>query len=731
MTNVASLPTLAVSIAFNPTNVYTTPGTWTDVTQYVRDFTTNSGKQHFLDRIESSQLTLTVDNRNGYFLNGTTNGTGYVIRTRLPIKITATWNSVTYPVYYGLIDTVDERNQDALNTDLSIQASDLTKFLSLQYMSRPNFFGTYANSTNSVSWYRCDDPRTLTDSIGSNTGNVVGNALTTSGTLLYDSNNALDLTFGATSGNVAYLNVPVGATPIYSIDFWVIGAQLAGQYLTDPVGAASNLAITPSGALQGINTFSGASNPYFVNNSANICDGQWHHVGLVGYKSGTTYPLYLYLDGTYVNMGDNGAPLLAANTKLRLGNLNGLNSISTFPGYVDELVLSKDAGALATIQGEVNNRFKAGSLLGDSIASGDRIAEVLTLAGFGSISGGALSVPNYTVNDSAWATNAGTFFVQGLQSSVTGTTALDLIQQVTDTDIGVFFQVPNGTFEYDTQSYPYRPSVNVSPTGRQVLTDTSNLSITSIVGSGTTATVTLSTTYCPYTAGQTVTITGNSVSAYNGSFTIASVGTTTFTFASSSSSTGTGGVATSQTTNYDSGSLHILRDDADLWTTVKITPITGTEQVYENSAGETAYAYSTLTKSSTVHVSNNAAYETAVYLGNLYASPLPRVNTVELHSQANNGWNLPVMLNTTTPPSSFINDTFLFVRNQSGASTAGAINSRMVIERIQHTFTADPGTWITSFTLDPYPQRFATAGTYFMILDDPTYGTFLGSNALL
>ena len=68
MTQLASLPTLSVQIAFNPTNLQTTTQTWTDVTAYVRDFSTNSGRQHFLDRIEASTLRMTVDNRNGFFL---------------------------------------------------------------------------------------------------------------------------------------------------------------------------------------------------------------------------------------------------------------------------------------------------------------------------------------------------------------------------------------------------------------------------------------------------------------------------------------------------------------------------------------------------------------------------------------------------------------------------------------------------------------------------------------
>ena len=87
----ASLPTLSVQIAFNPTNVQSLTQTWTDVTPYVRDFTTKLGRQHFLDRVEAGTLNMTVNERTGFFLNGSVNGTGYVIQPRLPIKVTATW----------------------------------------------------------------------------------------------------------------------------------------------------------------------------------------------------------------------------------------------------------------------------------------------------------------------------------------------------------------------------------------------------------------------------------------------------------------------------------------------------------------------------------------------------------------------------------------------------------------------------------------------------------------
>ena len=106
----------------------------------------------------------------------------------------------------------------------------------------------------------------------------------------------------------------------------------------------------------------------------------------------------------------------------------------------------------------------------NKVLSGDRIAEVLVLAGWGTINnnGGlsstcTLSVGNYVISNSyqnpvSYAYGASSNGYASVEpyywdSPVTGSTALDLIQQVTDTDLGSFYQQPDGTFRFDTQNY--------------------------------------------------------------------------------------------------------------------------------------------------------------------------------------------------------------------------------------------------------------------------------------
>ena len=894
MAQLASLPILSVQIAFNPTNLQSLTQTWTDVTAYVRDFTTSSGRQHFLDRIESSTIRLTLDNRTGYFLNGTTNGTGSVIRTRLPIKVTATTGGTTYPVFWGLTESAEERTTDELNQDIVLSATDNTKYLSLLYMSKPTFYRNYVNavvttSTSSVTIATGSKTFTVpalaavpatgtavsitanatqaqapiiavgtvsagttstslvvnitntfivgitagpytswTIAIGSDMGyyslnatgindQILGNTLaingivnvTSPGALLYSPDTATDLSNNNATNNVASITLPQGvgnSTTIGSVDFWILGQTLASQSIMvwgdSSATSLHSLSVAANGELIDYNFTTGGT----TRSNVRIVDGQWHHIGLYATSAGT---VSLYCDGVFTTIGSTTGQIVSQGSGLFIGNSVSAGTLYPAPAFpLTGLVSQLTIGApyAQTSQSNILNRFKAGSLLTDVIASGDRIAEVLTLAGYGSITAGALVVPNYTVNDLPWnqsatitsITGTGTtatatlasnpwtagqsvfisgntysdsitnitwasgvatvnmtashaytvgtnvtitgssvaayngtwavqsvgsttwtfvsaysstpgtgtggttsgpsyynglftvatatsntftfastgtktisggaasinstsaFFVQNLQSPVTSSTALDLIQQVTDTDVGVFFQKPDGSFEFDDQAYLYTATNNARPSGANVWSDTDPM---------------------------------------DGSI----------------------------TTFYEPSTLQVLRDDADLWTTVKITAQNGTVQTYENTAAEPLYAYSTLTKSNVVSVTNEQAMQEAIYLGNLYQSPLPRVGNVELRSQTNNGANLVEML------SPYLNDQVRFIRSNNGASAAGSIDSAMVIESIRHDFQADPGYWHTSFTLDPFPKRGqnSTPQTFFLLFDDSTYGKFDTTNEYL
>ena len=758
---IASLPAIKVYIAFNPTasgytltTANTVPLTnssyWTDCSAYLRDFSTKSGKQHYLDRVEATTLKATMNNRNGFF-----NGSPNTITARLPIAITATWSGTTYPTFYGIIDSVTEKVGDALNSDLDVEASDLLKYLSLKYLHRPSFWQTYASSPAAQSWYRCSNyaVATVTSAqansagtaityniinstvnfyVGGNvtvtglaglttfnitnlpiasvtssggvvtsfTVNVTVTANTTSqsaglvylntlydymgntngtfsgqvsypdnGVIIYDTDGCVDL---SGSGNVAAgalsLSRPSSSPNFGGIDFWVLGQQtslnIIAQVYINGNTSSQNYEVTLQVGNEGVlHAFIGPP-PYttaIASSSNFINDGYWHHVGLA-IISGT---LYLYCDGVFYSTGQTATEITYPTGGIVIGA--NASNVFSYNGQIDEIVISSVASTVPT---EIQQRYRAGSMLQlgypvtpNKCYSADRIGEILTLAGFGTITGGtssaqaSLSVPQLVIGNGpntagttpySYGSGQGAVATEPYywDSPINGSTALDLIQQITDTDIGSFYQYRNGQFHFNPQTY--YGTWSFTPASTPVGTPT--------------------------------------YSWTKGSY--ASVNTI--------SDDGTG-------YPYEINGLDILTDDVDLWTTVRITPQAGVDQIYENIGNEGRWGYSTLSKSSTVSSSLADAQSTAYFLGYIFATPLPRVNSVTLTSEVTvggvEGYNLPAMLGANFA------DVIAFRRTPPNAGTSPYINLQMAVESITHDFSADPGYWHTTLTLDPYPVR--------------------------
>lgn len=162
---VPSLPT--ISLYFAPTSppIGEFP-TWVDITDrilYRTPIRWRRGRDHALDEITAGTLTLELDNTDRAFDPSYTAGPYYgdLGPNRL-VQLRATWNSVTYPLFTGLIDGLEQRYVKADNhASVFLRATDLFRFLARRDFRPKNVFTLDATDGPS----RLDDGRQLADNV--------------------------------------------------------------------------------------------------------------------------------------------------------------------------------------------------------------------------------------------------------------------------------------------------------------------------------------------------------------------------------------------------------------------------------------------------------------------------------------------------------------------------------------------------------------------------------------
>ena len=677
----AALPAVSLSIAFNPTNIQSLTQTWTDVSTYITDGSSNSGRQHYLDRVEPGTLSLTLNNRDGFFTNGAVNGTNATIAPRLPIKLVANYSATNYSVFYGFVESIQERLSDQLNSELTLTCADNSKMLSLRYAMSTSLWPSYVTGNN---WYRCalfatntfeaNDQKGTSNGYWTNYTSSLAHPYTTVtpvfnqyGATVYDPNPSVDLSSG-TNAPQNFLTLPGGN--ITGLDFFILGQGMNNDHVVSTtfinslgVQQYAEFMVYGNGWQVAVTPAAGGSTTYYSVGSI-ITDGYWHHVGFI--VSGGN--LNIYCDDAVTTVTAISvsapycvgytAPTLYSGSSIVTGPFNlaiGAKWIPTTgsagyyqqscPCFIDEVVVTTGTAVLTDFQ----NRYYIGLLFQRfNVSSADRISEAMIIAGWGGASGGALYNNFLYIGNSYGASTAWTpGFSTGTttepyfwRSPSMNMTVLDIIQQVGDTDIGAFYQRTDGNFQFNTHNYYGTWAYSEYPT----------------------------------------------TFSWTPSYT-APIGNLIWTDDASS------------TFNYMPNTLQITFDDADIWTSVRVTPQSGTDQMYEDTAAEPRWGYSTLLKTSTVNSSLLAARSVATFLGYLYRSPLIRAQSVELNAATGNGANLVPMLAAT------LGQVVHLKRTPPNAAGTWLVSQDMAVESIRHDFRADPGSWSTTFVLDPYPVR--------------------------
>ena len=436
-------PAAVPTSAFPTTNVYvsfTDPFgslTWTDVSKYVTGFKTTSGRQHELQQINPSTATITLYNSpvnstdgGGRFSPWNTGGPYYrsVGWIACPVKITATWLGVTYPVFYGYAQSWTPANSGD-RTTVTLVAKDLLALLNLSTLDI-NAYSIYPTA-NATAYY------TLADAIGQpSAADSTGHGYTGSvfGTVSFGQASPF-LTGPATAATVtgnSGINIPasISGTAV-SVDGWIkcpVAGVSGGFIIATGNGVSTGISLYVS-SVSGYAT--GSVNGTSFSGSVNLNDGNWHYLALA-YNAGAAV---LYVDGAQAGIMSPAGPLAALSGTIATGNV-GVDGFAQIALYNTTLSPTTIA-----------NQYTYGMAAWAAQDSGSRIQSILStlgLSGFSSVGTGVTTV-------------------QGATSSLSSTTAAAYINTIAASEPGICYQDNAGMIQFRNRDYQFvNPSSQTS-----------------------------------------------------------------------------------------------------------------------------------------------------------------------------------------------------------------------------------------------------------------------------
>lgn len=414
-------PTALCEIAF-ASNPADTP-VWTDVTAYLMEFRTTRGRQAELNRIEAGTAEVVLNNIDRRF--DPSNASSPYAPNVLPvrrIRLSATYNAVTYRVFSGYIETWPPDYPGPLDSNVRISATDGFKVLNLKAL--PGNYPALVLSHSPIGYWRMNDT-TGTTAVDSATvphngtysggftllaptalGGDEGNAVTlngTTGTITVASNSAFDLTTTFTlEAWVKCAAYPAQAVPINRLGWWVL-----------TIDSATSIAIRDR-------------NGHFASFTVPSIAGIWAHV--VGVKPDNTLTnCRLYVNGvTYTPTSTSGpwAPTGGANA-VNIGSVEGPTSLIN--GSIDEVAVYSTALTAA----QARDHYAAGVGTFPTQDTGARITSVLNIVGWPA---GDRSI------------GVGDTTIQG--GTIQGTSALEHIGECLDSENGLFFMTGDGIAKF-------------------------------------------------------------------------------------------------------------------------------------------------------------------------------------------------------------------------------------------------------------------------------------------
>lgn len=290
-------PTITVEIAFEYNPLSTAP-TWTDVSAYLRSGSVTRGRSNETETFSAGTCRLVLDNRDRRFdpTNTSSPYAGY-LSPRNQIRVRATYNATTYPLFRGFVVGWPQNRDEADRDDtVEVNAVDGLAYLSGQSLGA-DLYSSYLNAFSPIAiWPLGDEGVEQIDIVGAQ------NFITTSELAHNDTSCATYMTGNPTS----FTTVDYGIGPsvvVPNSPFTLIAwgrTNLTGRGILE--GVAGNRLYVDGFGLAHYYTPSGAS----VTSSASIADGTSKMIVVTHDPSQTAVGPKMYVNGQDVSTGSAG-----------------------------------------------------------------------------------------------------------------------------------------------------------------------------------------------------------------------------------------------------------------------------------------------------------------------------------------------------------------------------------------------------------------------------------------
>lgn len=461
-------------------------GIWTNISSYVTNMSIGPlGRQHELDRVQATNLSIGVNNRDGSF--NTWNSDSFLynagdgLQPMNPFRIQAAWNGTTYPVGYAYLQSITPAISDVLNVDATIECTDILQLLALKYLST-SLYETTVEDTSSLTleaYYRCNDPNgsfSVNDLSSNNyLGWIVGTPAFGAyyGPRLYSVNTVMDTTDGNGKTNVGYFQTstnyntqppttynPLSSATNWTLEFWFQWSTRATQptagyvahgpvlaSLTMPNQANDQWLVQVGSDTTGASTM---NEIYLVTNGAsetgnytnkNLLDGEWHHC-VITYEGSPTNSLLVYVDGVQNTFGSSQSNL-SGPIDITIGG--GANQNVNFPGNISDVALYSGVMSATDVATHYNTALYLQTIIigaGNGDYSAGRLNQILDIVGLDPTI--MLNVP-YAFRTFCYAET----------NSVATTSALNYLQTQSETEPGLIYQGPDGILQAQSRQYQY------------------------------------------------------------------------------------------------------------------------------------------------------------------------------------------------------------------------------------------------------------------------------------